>query len=333
MIARWEDLNARARGLATHLADAPTIEGFARIGEIGRLAAELVRRGLAAEDAIGEPVSPAAIERALVRRRGDRLSLVARWAGERTRHLGVFFLEEDRRSVRALTRGLLAGTAPGERAAGLCPTPSLPRKLVERLTRERELAGMAALLEAADHPYAPPVRELSGQAPPDLFRLDLALSRAFAAASVPPRGAGRLRRFRAETIDLENGWTLLLAGGSGDEREVEAFFLEGGARLDAPTFGESFAEPSGEERRRALAEVLRDSFAGPALADAGLSVPRLPRALHGARVRQERRVGRTRPHTAAPLLEYLLRLRGEAMALRRLVWGVALGADPERRAP
>lgn len=333
MRARWEDLNARARGLATHLVDGATVEGLARIGAPGQLAAELVHRGLVSAGDVPEPASPAGLERALMRRRGERLSLVARWARERTRHLAVVFLEEDRRSVRAVTRGVLAGTRQEELLGGLCPTPTLPSHLLERLARQRELAGAAALLEVADHPFAPPVRALSDEAPPDLFRFDLALSSAFAAASEPPRGAGRLRRFRAETIDLENTWTLLLAGGSGDEGEAKSFYLEGGVRLDGPAFGEIFREPSAEERRRAAAHALRGSFAGPALGDAGLPLPRLPRAIHQARVREERRVGRLRPHTVAPLLEYLLRLRGEAMALRRVVWGLALGAGPERRTP
>lgn len=333
MTPRWEDLNARARGLATHLADAEALDALAEIGELGPLAAEIARRGLAASSEMTGPPSAAAIERALVRRRGARTALVARWAGDRVRHLAVYFLEEDRRSVRALVRGVLAGAPPEERTAGLCPTPGLPSGLLERLAGERDLAGLADRLDSADHPFAPPVRSLADETPADLFRFDLALSRAFAEASRPPRGAGRLRRFRAQSIDLENGWSLLLAGGNGGRPEPEELFLEGGDLLDAGTFAGIFAEPSNQGRRSALAEALEDTFAAPALADPGTPLPRLPRAIHDARVREERRVGRLRPHTAAPLLEYLLRLRGEAMALRRLVWGLALGADAERRRP
>lgn len=329
MKVTWGDLNARARGLAAHLADEATLDVLAGAGEPARLSVELARRGLVDPDAVGTP-TPEGLERALARRRGERLSLVARWAGDRVRHLGAVFLDEDRRSVRALVRGALAGAPPVQRLAGLCPTPSLPSPALERLARERGLEGVAEGLEASDHPYAPRVRRLAGEVPPDLFRFELALAREFAGLSEASWRAGRVRDFRADTLDLENARTLLLGEAFGDAPDPGSAFLEGGRILDAAAFDRLLAEPSAEARRDALAGAFAGSFAGPVLADPGVPDVELPRRILGARIRAERRAGRLEPHTAAPLLEYLLRLRAEAVVLRRLVWGAALGAPAAR---
>ena len=332
MRVRWEDVNARARGLATHLVDEGTWEALSGLDEPGRLREELVRRDLVAPDAAGDP-GAGALERALARRRGDRLALVARWAGDRVPYLAPVFLEEDRRSVRSLARGVLGGAPPGRRLAGLCPTPSLPSDELERLARVGEAAALAQGLEALGHALASAVRRLAEEAAPDLFAFELRLARTCFGASRPSWRAGRLRRFRADSIDLENAWTVLLADGFRGEAEAPSAFLEGGEVMDAETYGEIFEQRSPEDRREALADVHRSSFVGAVLADASIPLPELPRHVLDARIREERRVGRARPLTAAPLLEYLLRLRAEASGLRRLTWGLALGAPARWRRP
>lgn len=332
MRVRWEDLNVRARGLATHLADEGTLDALSELDEPGRLRAELVRRELVVRDTAGD-AREGALERALARRRGERLGLVARWAGDRVPHLAPVFLEEDRRSVRSLARGVLGGTPPGRRLAGLCPTPSLPAAELERLAGVREATSLAVGLEGLEHPLVPPVRRLAEEAAPDLFVFELRLSRVCFEAARPSWRAGRLRRFHADSVDLENAWTVLLSDGFHGEVEPASAFLEGGEVMDAETFGAIFEGRSPEDRRGALADAFEASFAGPALADDSIPLAELPRHLLDARIREERRVGRARPHTAAPLLEYLLRLRAEAAALRRLLWGLALTAPVRRRRP
>ena len=117
----WDDLNARARGLATHLLGRPALEGMARAADLPTLAAELTRRGYPVEE--GDRASAAGLELAARRALAARLRILIRWAGPRTETLAVVFEDEDRRSIAALVRGAVQHAPADGAPVGADPHP------------------------------------------------------------------------------------------------------------------------------------------------------------------------------------------------------------------
>lgn len=324
MSVAWGDLNARARGLARHLAgpgvlrqlaDVPDLAGFVRIARSA---------GLLAPDAGAQSVLE--VELALRRAAARRFRLLLRWAGDRSPVIGIVVEDEDRRSVRAILRGAAAGAASEARLAGLVPTPSLPERLLEDLAARPAPAGVAALLSAWGHPFGPAALAAARVEHPDLFRFELAVDRAFATRAVAGarRGGSVLRDFVADTIDDINlKAALVLAAGESEEPPATAF-LAGGRRLTRERFLEAVAAGADAGARLAAAFAPAD-VAALLRRHAGDAVA-LERGLLALRIRRLHQRARTDPLSAAPLLTYLLRLRAEQENLRLLLWGAALGA-------
>ena len=100
MTVRWDDVDARARGLGSHLLSSETLAGLARLHTLQELS-----RGLAAAGVLPEEVPAAAagmLELALRRWAAGELRVVRRWLGSRAEVLAVALEAEDRRSLRAL---------------------------------------------------------------------------------------------------------------------------------------------------------------------------------------------------------------------------------------
>jgi len=326
---RWEDLDARARGLATHLLGAATLAALAGAPDVPALAAALRRLGYAVPEGAA---SPAALEVAVRRMAAARLGVLARWAGPRTALLAVVFEDEDRRSLRALVRGALAQAPAEARLAGLVPTPALPERALRELASQASPAAIAALLTAWRHPYGPALRGPAAAAQPDPLALELALNRTFAARAVrTARRSRALLDYVRETIDLENAYTALALAGAGEERGLQPrdAFLAGGARLDSAAFEAAAAAATPAAAGRRLARALAGASFAPAF-DAYAGDPaRLEEAVLRLRLRALERAMRTAPLGPAPVLAYALRLRAETVALCRIIWGIALGAPPE----
>jgi len=332
MTPRWEDVNARARGLGAHLLGTEALASLAQSADLPALARGLESRGILADELPG--LTAPALELALRRYAAQEIRIVRRWLGPRDEVVAVALDAEDRRSLRALIRGAAAGASAEARLTGLIPTPALPERLLEELATRVRILDQAALLLAAGHPAgAPLLAAASGQAEPDLFALELALSRTFAERALggARRGGGILLDYVGTLIDLENcRGALLLVTRGGGEPPAPAF-IAGGRRLGATEFerAATSSDPS------AAARVLGTALGGGTIALLLLRHAADPIALENALEMEMlgwlRHHARLDPLGPAPLLHYFLRLRQQAQALARLVWSVDLGAPAASR--
>jgi len=327
MKPRWEDLNARARGLGTRLLRRDALDALAQLPDLAAVSAALRGHGYPIEEGIA---APAALELGLRRRAAACLRVLARWSGSRVPVLAVLFEDEDRRSLRALLRGAVQRARADARLAGLIPTPALPERALGQLAALPAPRAIAALLTAWGNAYGSALLPVAAAAEPDLFALEVVVNRTFAArASRAARRAPLLASYVRETIDLENAYAALALAGEGRDVVPRDVFLPGGSCIGIGEF----------ERAASLGEV---AAAGHALAAAFAATPLAPpftRLSHDAgaledavlraRIRQLTRVTRTAPLGPAPLLAYALRLRAEMVDVQRIIWGRALGVSPD----
>jgi vacuolar-type H+-ATPase subunit C/Vma6 len=323
-----DDVNARTRGLSTHLLDRSTLEELAAVPDLSSLARGLSQLGI---EASGGP-SPPALELAVRRAAAGQMRLLVRWLGDRTTLFRAIIEDEDRRSVRALLRGAVAGAPREARLAGLVPTPLLPERLLEELADQVRPRDVAALLTVWRHPFGSPLLAASASERPDLLAVEHALDRAFTARAVQgaARGDATLRMFVADQVDLANLATAIALVGGPVELPVEDLFLPGGRRLSRERY--AAAARAGAVERAAMilaaafgsrrAHLIRLHAAEPAT---------LERVLLDERIESLRRMSRQYPLGSAPILRYFLRLRAQTLALRVAIWGAALGAQPAVR--
>lgn len=322
----WGDLDARARGLRGRLL------GRARLVELAGLdGPNALARALQAVDGGPADVSDArGVERLSRRIAGERLALLARWAGPRTAALRGVFGEEERRALRSLLRGALQGVDAGVRLAGLVPTPALPDAALDAAAHESSVDGVVAAIAVVDHPWSDALREVVEAGPFDAFDLERALDRRFAADALGAarRGGTRLVEYARQAIDLRNAW-LALAWDRTEAREAETGWSPGGAALDREAFADATRIEDPGVRRDRLAVAFGAAVPGPALADRSIPLSRLEDAALRARILWWEGIALAEPLSPAPLLAYVLRARAEAVDLRRLAWGLALGAGPD----
>jgi vacuolar-type H+-ATPase subunit C/Vma6 len=320
----WDDVNARARGLAGHLVAASVIDELAEVPDLAGFTRALRATGLIGAEATVQ--SPLELELALRRTAARQFNIMIRWLDQRLPLLRVVIEDEDRRSVRAVVRGAAAGAAAEARLAGLVPTPSLPERLLEELARQPRPEDIAALLAAWRHPFGSAALAAAKGQHPDLSRFELEVDRAFAtrAAAGARHGGPLLRAFVAETIDYANLHAAMVLAGGETEQPAGPAFLAGGRRLTR----EAFLAAAAMDSQRA-AEHLATSF-GPPEADIIRRYSRdaaaLERELLALRIHRLRSLARRDPLGPAPLLRFFLRLRAQAMNLRVLLWGAALRA-------
>jgi vacuolar-type H+-ATPase subunit C/Vma6 len=321
---RWEDVNARARGLATHLVGATRLDALTRLPDLAALGRALREDGYPVEQGAA---TPSALELALRRTAAARLRVIARWCGPRVATLSALFEDEDRRSLRAVLRGAVERAPVELRLAGLVPTPALPERALATLAALPTPAGVAALLTAWTNPYGPALLPLAAAAEPDLFQIEAALNRTFARrARRAARRTPRLAAYVSETIDLENAVTALLLATQGQDVAPGDVFLPGGARIGAATFAAAAAARHTAAAGRLLAAAFAGSPLAAPFAQCGDDPTGLEPAVLRARIHALAREARVDPLGPAPLLAYGLRLRAESMDLQRVVWGTALGA-------
>lgn len=323
----WDDLNARARGLGTHLLSRRQLEGLARELDLASLGDGLRRFGIVTGDS-GSAVIPEDLELAIRRWAAASLRTLARWAGPRSEALPMVFEDEDRRSLRAILRGAVHGSPAERRLAGLVPTPALPERALMELARATTASTVATLLAAWRHPYATPLAPAVRTTQPDLFALELALARAFADRAV--RAARRARdpgllRFVRETIDCENALSAVVLTVEGKDVVPKDVILPGGDRISIVAFEEAIAlgEPGAAGARLALA--LGDSPVATILGQSASDPASLEDDLLRARLQVLARRVRQAPLGALPVLWFGLRLRAQVVDLQRIVWAVTLG--------
>ena len=216
MNSSWVDLVARVRGLSGHLLGRSQLVDIARSRDLIQVAASL-DEAYGPASAIVAGSSADQLENAVRRAAARYVRTLTRWCGSRVRYLEPLFLDEDRRSVRAVLRGAAAGTSSAERLAGLVPTPALPERALEELASQATVYDVVALLLSLGHPLGAVLLEEAKRPHPDLLRLDLALNSEYAKRSVravrrAPAGDSvrrDLTQLVRDTIDLENASTAL----------------------------------------------------------------------------------------------------------------------------
>lgn len=328
-MTQWADLNARARGLSTHLLGRAALERLAASADLAALAEELGRRGYLIEPT--GRTSPESIELAARRYAAGRFRTLRRWAGPRTPALAIVFEDEDRRSISAMLRGAVQKAAPDRRLSGLIPTPALPERALEQLSRQPAPAGVTALLAAWRHPLAPSLQLEAAKPEIDLFRLEVSLSRSFfERARTASRGHGRetvLFDYVRRLIDLQN--TLAILSLSVEKSpNLEEIWIAGGKVLSLAAGQHAVQTGSPGAAAPELAAAFGAGSLARALAEQCANPITLETGILSALIAELKATARTAPLSPAPLLEYTLRLRAELLDLRRTVWGIPLGAPP-----
>ena len=327
MRPRWEDVNARARGLGTRLLAPDALASLSQIQGIGVLSRALAARGVIPEEnAAGDAME---LGLALRRAAAREIAVLRRWLGPRDAALAVALDAEDRRSLRALIRGAAEGAPAETRLAGLIPTPALPERLLRDLAGRASIREQGVLLVGAGHPCGVAVLTAASDREPDLFRIELAIARTLAERAVRGcRGAGRfLRDYVAGTIDRNNCRTALILAAVGIEGPAAPLLLPGGG-LRREEFERAIATGDPVAAARVLGEARVTAGLTPILLRHAASPADLETALEDSAVAAVQREARLDPLGPAPTLLFLDRLRRQSVALARLLWGADLGAPP-----
>lgn len=329
----WEDLVARVRGLTTHLLGRERLAQLARARDLLSLAAALEELGGGSWARAQRAPTAEELELMVRRMAAAHLRIVAMWSGDRITLLDPLYLDEDRRSVRALLRGAASGAPPDARIAGLVPTPALPERALEELASQRSIAAVCSLLAVWGHPFGAALLAPSRAPKPDLFRLELLVNkvyaeRAVAAARANSRKDGARRdmlAFVRQVIDRENAWTAVQLAGQRAGAPAQELFVGGGDRLTPETYLQA---ASADTRARAVA-ILAKAFTGTPYARV---FERSPESLEDAALAAELRhttdAARRSPLGIAPVIAFFTRLRAEVRDLRLIIWRLTAHAPP-----
>jgi vacuolar-type H+-ATPase subunit C/Vma6 len=331
-------LAARARGLTTRLIADDLLGAIERAADAAALATALGKAGVVLAGAPTGATLHAVIEGAVRARAAGDLAALIRWTDGDDGALDAITLDEDRRSLRAIARGLAAGASAARRLEGAVPTARLPAPVLTALAGVATVDELAAALTRRAHPFAAAVadaarphdphgarRRGAARPPLDLLALELALARAWAERARAHHRDRALRAHVAQQLDADNATTALLLAARGADLDADRAFLPGGARLDRATFAAAAAGPQDATRDRLAA-----AFAGTPLARAVAA--REPAAIEDAalawQLATQSRLRRSEPHGLAPVLHLVLRRRAESRRLRRAGWRVAMGGAP-----
>ena len=323
----WVGVVARARGLSGRLLSPAALAELAPSTDLRDLGTRLAaRRARPAPEA----VSARSLEDDERRHYGAQLRLLAHWSGAHVNLLAPLFDDEDRRSLRTVLRGAVAGVPATDRLAGLIPTPALPMRALDQLASCDLQAAIAALLVAWGNPYGPPLVAETSRQNPDLFQIEHSLVSTWAtrARRAARRGDRAMRAFVKRQLDLANLWTALLVAEHGFDGPAGSLFIEGGALIRRGDLEQAAAAKSRSRAVEILDKLVRQS---PLAAATGVGDNVEERVRH-ALIREQRAIARQQPLSTAPIIEFWLRLRAEAAAIRRVIWSIAAGVPAAARA-
>lgn len=321
----WDDLIARARGLEGHFLDDDALRARQAAPNLEALAAALRTDGIITAE-LPPPLTPADVELAIRRWATAMLRIVGRWAGPRSAALPYLFDDEDRRSVRAMIRGVLQRAPAPLRLAGLIPTPALPERALGVLSRATTAAGITGHLAAWGHPFAAELAPATAVPEPDPYRLEAILDRCVttrALAAADRAGDRTLRRYVADTIDLQNAVTALALARAGEDVTPRDLFLAGGRALKIGPFEEAIATGTAATTIGRLRPLLANVPCAGCLAVPPHEVE--SRLLH-CRIRTLSRAALMRPLGPIAVIRFGLLLRWQVTELQRAIWTAALGA-------
>ncbi|MGE0397391.1 MAG: V-type ATPase subunit [Kofleriaceae bacterium] len=265
-------------------------------------------RGLSTRRAPALAGPPSAVEELLRARQTEDLAILRRWGGNA---VAALELDEDRRTLRAIARGIVANASPVKRLFGAVPTSTLPPALLARVAEAASFADVHALLERH------PLREAFDV--DELFDVERALPRLFV-AQIRTRDLA-LRTYRTQIVDVENAQAALALVVRGANLDPLSIFLDGGARVDRAVFAAAAA--SRDTARERLARV----FEGTPIAAALFAAH--PSAIEDAalawQLATQARLRRVEPLGLAPVIWLALHRRDEARNARAAAWSAALG--------
>jgi vacuolar-type H+-ATPase subunit C/Vma6 len=328
---RWGPLVTRARGLSGHLLAPQTLRSLAGAYDERAFVDALVRIGYLAFPANQPPPDAHTVEAAIRRVAARRYLILARWSRDCDHVLVPILDDEDRRSIRALVRGALAGIAPEVRTLGLIPTATLPARALDELALLNDAGAVGAALIALRHPFADAVAEAARIERPDLFALDQAVAVVWArrAVAAARRGDAALRLYVSRLIDLQNLWTARMATEQRVDAPAQALFIPGGALIDTADIAYAIETQNPVQ----LQQRLRTRIDGTPLAVALASHDRSPDEAAAQALRDEMHARSiAEPLGLAPVLFYIMRLRAENRTLTRLLWQLSLSVPADVRA-
>jgi vacuolar-type H+-ATPase subunit C/Vma6 len=320
------DINARARGLRTHLLSTSDLERLARAPSLPALQRELSSLGLVRADA---PASASSLERAIRRHAAGHLRILDRWCNGRRREvLSVLFEDEDRRSIQAILRGAEQGAGSEARLAGLVPTAGLSERALRTLAGQPRAADVVRLLVLWSHPFGVPLIEAVSGKHPSLFAVEIALQRAFAKRAIARARAGgpQLVEYVQQVVDLMNAWSALLHFAESEPEIIELAFIPGGRWLGRDAFEKMMGFETRQEVQTRLARELRGSVLGTAFSADGRDFAAIESSVLAAQLAWQRHSVRLDPSGPAPVIGFAIELRAEVLNLQRIIWGVALQA-------
>jgi vacuolar-type H+-ATPase subunit C/Vma6 len=320
------DINTRARGLRTRLLRSQDLDRLAHARSLFVVHRELSALGVIPREAA---VTPAGLEQAIRRRAAELMGILGRWcADDRLPVFAVVLEDEDRRSIQSILRGAEQGASSEARLSGLIPTTSLPERALTTLAAQPTMADVVRMLVLWSHPLGRPLVAAAGGSRPSLFEVEVELQRAFASrALADARKAGpHLVEYVRQVVDVMNAWSALLHFPERDSAIVDLAFVEGGTWIDKDVFAGLISLPSLEDVYRGLGRALRESPLSAAFVGDLTELATLETAVLRAQVSEQRRAARANPESAAPFMSFALELRAEVLNLRRIIWGVALGA-------
>jgi vacuolar-type H+-ATPase subunit C/Vma6 len=324
-------LVARARGLRQRLAPLVELVELCSVESPQALLEALARRRLLPVAAPGRGDAEA-LEIGFRQRAAELLAILQRWRGRGRDVLALVFAEEERHCLRALLRGAAAGAAPETRLAGLIPTPDLPLRRLEELSRAADPLAVAARLATRGWPDAEALAAAAAATRPDLAAMERTLRWRFGARlrDAARDGDRELRREIGLAIDLDNAAAAAALAGGG-ESAAEDDFLAGGRELSRELFRRATETASSSAALALLAGAFSDAAIAGAVRTSLSSPARLGERLVAARLVRATAEALQRPLGVAPVLELALALRAEGLALSRLVWGLALEAPAAER--
>lgn len=320
----WGALAARARGLTTHLraaAAAPTLAAL----PLQTIADELVASGALPAGTAADAVT---MDIAATRVAARRIATLARWGVVTDAPIDALVGALELDMIRILLRGAASLAPASWRLATLVPTPTLPRRLLERAARLERPEQVLALLAMSGHFTGAPALAAwqASQAratPAALCATEHALAVAWGArfASLRARRAADapLRAWLEDEAWLRTLWSVLAVAaahlGSG---EIDALLIPVPGAEQPPIDLRRVAH-DGEEAIHAVLAPIATRHVGLAAALAATAGD-AERAARDAQRRHYATWARRAPLSSAPVIHAVLAIAAERAAIRRLAF-------------
>jgi vacuolar-type H+-ATPase subunit C/Vma6 len=181
------------------------------------------------------------------------------------------------------------------------------------------------MLTTWQNPYGPALARHARATRSDLLALEVDLNRVFLERSgAAAQGGGpHLRRYVEDLVDLANVWSAIALAGRVDV-DPETMFVEGGRTLSPRRFRSAVRDS--ETVIQTLGHGQERTAIANALARAGDGDENLEAELLSAQITEQRYLSRFDPLSTAPIVLFALRLRAVVVDVRRIAWGIVLGA-------